>query len=49
MLKKYFCLILALIFAGSIGLAQKIPARPVPPRLVNDFADILSDSEEYAL
>lgn len=49
MLKKYFCLTLALIFAGCIGLAQTIPARPVPPRLVNDFADILSDSEEYAL
>ena len=49
MLKKYFCLTLALIFAGCIGLAQKIPARPVPPRLVNDFANILSDSEEYAL
>jgi len=49
MLKKYFCLILALIFAGSIGLAQKIPARPVPPRLVNDFADILSDKQERAL
>ena len=31
------------------GFAQKIPARPVPPRLVNDFADILSDREEYAL
>ena len=49
MLKKYFCLTLALIFAGCIGLAQKIPARPVPPRLVNDFADILSDKQERAL
>ena len=49
MLKKYFCLTLALIFAGCIGLAQTIPARPVPPRLVNDFADILSDKQERAL
>ena len=49
MLKKYFCLTLALIFAGCIGLAQKIPARPVPPRLVNDYADILSDKQERAL
>ena len=49
MFKKYFCLTLALIFAGCIGLAQKIPARPVPPRLVNDYADILSDKQERAL
>ena len=45
MLKKYFCLILALILAGVTGLAQDIPARPVPPRLVNDFANILSDNQ----
>lgn len=25
--------------------AQNIPARPVPPRLVNDFANVLSDKE----
>ena len=49
MLKKRFCLLLAIILIGVTGFAQKIPARPVPPRLVNDFADILSDREEYAL
>ena len=49
MLKRHFCLTWAFIFLGVIGLAQNIPARPVPPRLVNDFANILSDSEEYAL
>lgn len=49
MLKKRFCLVLAIILIGVTGFAQKIPARPVPPRLVNDFANILSDKEEYAL
>ena len=49
MLKKRFCLILAILLIGVTGFAQKIPAKPVPPRLVNDFADILSDREEYAL
>ena len=49
MLKKRFCLILAILLIGVTGFAQKIPARPVPPRLVNDFADILSDRQEYAL
>jgi uncharacterized protein len=49
MLKKRFCLVLAIILIGVTGFAQKITARPVPPRLVNDFANILSDKEEYAL
>lgn len=49
MLKKRFCLVLAILLIGVTGFAQKIPARPVPPRLVNDFADILSNKEEYAL
>ena len=48
MTKRYFCLILALLI-GVVGFAQKIPARPNPPRLVNDFADILSNKEEDAL
>ena len=49
MLKRRFCLLWALILIGVIGLAQDIPARPNPPCLVNDFADILTDSEIYAL
>ena len=48
MTKRYFCLILALLI-GVVGFAQKIPARPNPPRLVNDFADILTDRQENAL
>ena len=46
---KAFLGLAGLLFFINISLAQNIPARPVPPRLVNDFANILSDSEEYAL
>lgn len=46
---KHYCLTITLIILGVAGLAQDIPARPVPPRLVNDFANILSDSEIEAL
>ena len=46
--KACLCLMGFLLFA-NIGFAQKIPARPNPPRLVNDYADILSDKEERAL
>lgn len=31
------------------GMTQNIPSRPSPPRLVNDFADVLSEDEEQAL
>ena len=44
------CLVLTGLFLFvNIGFAQKIPARPNPPRLVNDFADILTDKQERAL
>ena len=46
---KVFLGLAGLLFFINISLAQNIPARPVPPRLVNDFANILSDNEEYAL
>ncbi|MBR6439678.1 MAG: TPM domain-containing protein [Bacteroidales bacterium] len=46
---KRLCLILALLMIGVAGLAQKIPARPTPPRLVNDFANIMTDKQERAL
>lgn len=40
----------AVLFAISFSVfAQDIPARPVPPRLVNDFADILSAKQEQIL
>ena len=44
------CLVLTgLLLLTNLGFAQKIPARPTPPRLVNDFADILTDKQERAL
>ena len=44
------CLVLTGLFIFvNIGFAQKIPARPVPPRLVNDYADILTAKQERAL
>lgn len=41
-------LILLLFLAGVSGLKAEIPERPVPPKLVNDFAGILSETE-YSL
>ena len=44
------CLVLTgLLLFINVGLAQEIPARPVPPRLVNDYANILTDKQEQAL
>ena len=44
------CLVLTgLLLLTNLGFAQEIPARPNPPRLVNDFADILTDKQERAL
>ena len=47
-MRKIICLTVALLI-GVAGFAQKIPARPNPPRLVNDFANILTDKQERAL
>ena len=38
-----------LLFVSFITSAQNIPARPNPPRLVNDFAGVLSPSEVQQL
>lgn len=46
---KSFCLTLAILLIGMTGLAQDIPARPVPPRLVNDFANLMSDKQVATL
>ncbi|MGN0033818.1 MAG: TPM domain-containing protein [Candidatus Limimorpha sp.] len=41
---------LSLFFLLSItAFSQNIPSRPNPPRLVNDFANIISDRQEQAL
>jgi Beta-propeller domains of methanol dehydrogenase type len=46
---KVFLVLTGLFLFANIGFAQKIPARPNPPRLVNDFANILTDKQERAL
>ena len=47
MKNKFFGFVLFLISFSSF--AQNIPVQPNPPRLVNDFADILSPTEEQNL
>jgi uncharacterized protein len=42
-------LVLFFFLFSNICFAQTIPSRPNPPRLVNDFANVLSPSEEQAL
>jgi uncharacterized protein len=47
---KSFLLLTILIFNSGITFAQSgIPPRPEPPRLVNDFANILSQEEVQSL
>ena len=46
--RAILCL-MAFFMYSIVSLAENIPARPVPPRLVNDFANILSDRQEKAL
>ena len=41
-------LILLILFSQSL-FAQDIPAPMSPPRLVNDFANVFSESEKQAL
>jgi uncharacterized protein len=49
-MRKIFSLIFLFITICSYAqLADKIPARPVPPKLVNDFANILTQEQEEAL
>jgi len=49
---KKLLLILSLVLIGTLALAQvenAVPNAPNPPRLVNDFADLLSPAQEQAL
>jgi len=43
----FFSVLFVLMFTSIFG--QSIPTRPSPPRLVNDFANILSEKEVRAL
>jgi len=47
-MKKIIAIITTFICFVTITVAQ-IPDRPVPPRLVNDFANVLTDSESTQL
>lgn len=47
--RKYWILTLLIALFTSNISAQDIPKRPNPPRLVNDFGDMLSTSEESHL
>lgn len=47
-MKKIIIFITAILGIAAISVAQ-IPERPVPPRLVNDFANILTDTERAQL
>lgn len=49
MSKLKIFLVSALLFVSFLSVAQNIPARPNPPRLVNDLANILSPQEEQQL
>ncbi|MBO9198627.1 MULTISPECIES: TPM domain-containing protein [Niastella] len=50
MIKKLKLFLLpALCFISFFASAQEIPARPNPPRLVNDYAGVLSPDEEQRL
>ncbi len=42
-------LFLSFLMALSLALQAQIPEKPNPPRLVNDFADVLSDEQEARL
>jgi uncharacterized protein len=42
-------LVLIFVIIGSPSFGQDIPEMPNPPRLVNDYADMLSESEEEML
>lgn len=46
-MKKLF--LIFLVACGSMAAAQDFPAPPSPPRLVNDFADVLEPAEEARL
>lgn len=49
MIKKQL-LAFAILIASIVSIsAQEIPERPNPPRLINDFADILTPNEENEL
>lgn len=49
MKRKIKVVIYLLLLVPSIAMAQDIPKRPNPPRLVNDLANVLSPEQENSL
>jgi uncharacterized protein len=50
-MKKFLSIIFSLSFmlAGLLSYGQNIPAKPTPPRLVNDLAHVMTNDQEMAL
>lgn len=49
-IKNQFCLLLPLLLLlQSISLFGSVPERPSPPKLLNDFASLMSPDEQYEL
>lgn len=48
-LPKFLTFLLVLLLVQSLFANDELPARPEPPRLVNDFAGILAPPEKQAL
>jgi uncharacterized protein len=44
----FFCLLAGVMALGQ-GIDKVVPAKPNPPRLVNDFANVLTPEQEQAL
>lgn len=44
-----YLLFLLLVFSGGYTFGQSLPDQPSPPRLVNDFANIIPDAQESQL
>jgi uncharacterized protein len=46
---ELFLLFVGIILGSTLKAQQEIPERPVPPRLVNDFAGLLSSEQQASL
>jgi uncharacterized protein len=49
MKKLVFVFFVLISFCAQAQISKVIPGRPNPPRLVNDFADVLTNEQEHAL
>lgn len=49
MIFRYLLLFFIIVLTGAVSMAQEFPVRPDPPRLVNDFAGLLSSGQQNSL